>query len=355
MAILNEIKENQPNVKIFAGGCAESLVDLQKRGKIDGTFRRGKMIEDLSNYLNYDYTTDDSPINYHGAVRIQMGCSRNCGFCKKGYLDMPLTSKPLEKVLADIKSAIDEGSYDIELLAENATEYGLDLEPKVRLIDLLKEICALDGLEFLSVSALCIDELALDNELVEYIRNNKKIRKVQVEVQTLIPSVRKKMNLSSSIDDVFRILEAFKDKHIITNIMVGYPGETEADFQKQLQVIEDKQMYFIQVNQYDNTPFVPAYGLKQIPKAISDLRVLALYNTINKVRIRMSEEMIGSVVDCVYTLEGKFEMLGSSCEVSIKNRPHCYHGQVIKARITSYDSSISINPYMTMIFKGEVV
>ena len=355
LRITDELKKHNPELKVFVGGCAEQIIDLEKRGNIDGTFRRGKMVEDLAKYLDYDYSNNNFPINYHGAVRIQMGCARNCGFCKKAYLDMPLISKPLENILADVKSAIADGFGDIELLAENSTEYGLDLNPRVSLLQLLKEICALEGLKFLTVSALCIDELALDDELVEYIRKNEKIRKVQIEAQTLIPTVRKKMCLSSSAEDVLRIMKAFEEKFIVTNVMTGYPGEIETDFKAQLRLIDSEDLYFIQVNQYDNTPYVPASNLKQVPKEISDLRLLELLRTINKVKSRKAKSLIGTEVDCVYTLEGKLEVLGHTAEVILKGLKHdkYFSGQSIRVRIKSFDDKITItNPYMNMQLEG---
>lgn len=127
------------------------------------------MIEDLSKYFGYDPKLDENlPINYYECVRIQTGCIRNCGFCKKGYLNMPLNSKTPDKVIADVKSAVSAGFHNIILLAENSTEYGIDLAVNVRLLDLLKSIVLIDEVTSLNVCGLCMDELALNPELVSF-------------------------------------------------------------------------------------------------------------------------------------------------------------------------------------------
>lgn len=354
MAILDELKKRNPKVKVFVGGCAEEIIDFKKRWKIDGTFRKGHMIDDLAEHFGYAITTH-LPMCNHGAVTIGRGCPRRCGFCKTGYLSMDLISKPLELVLEDVKDSISHGYTEVILLAENSTDYGLDLTPKVRLIDLLKAVCSLDGLEYLTISALCIDELAKDNELVEYIKNNPKIRKVQIEIQSLIPAVREKMNLTSSVEDVLRILDALRNKYIATNIMVGYPYETEEDFRNQLDLIKKKGFYFIQVNQYDNTPCVPACSFVQIPKDVSDDRLRALFLTINATRQQYAIKIIGSKVDCVFTSEHKLELIGHSAIVQVDKRfmKDVKIGQTIKVKLIEYNDSNLFDPYMPMVFIGE--
>ena len=95
-----------------------------------------------------------------------------------------------------------------------------------------------------------------------------KIHQLQIEIQSLIPEVRKNMRLSSSVEEVLKILKLLEKKYIITNIMLGYPGETDSGFDKQLKLIEEHGLYYAQVNTYDDTPCVPAHNLEQIPKDI---------------------------------------------------------------------------------------
>jgi tRNA A37 methylthiotransferase MiaB len=163
------------------------------------------------------------------------------------------------------------------------------------------------------------------------------------------------MCLSSSAEDVLRIIKAFEKKFIVTNVMTGYPGEIETDFQAQLKLIDDKGLYFIQVNQYDNTPYVPASALKQVPKEISDLRLLELFRTINQVKSRKAESIIGSEVECVYTLEGNLEVLGYTAEVILNGSKHdqYFYGQSIKVRIKSFNAKkTNTNPYMYIQLEG---
>lgn len=359
MAVFKGMKENFPDIKLYVGGCASEVLDLQKRYPfIDGVFRRRNMIQDLATYFGYDPKSDEEdPISNLHCVKIQTGCARSCGFCKKAYLKMPLCSKPIAKVLMDVKDSVSKGHHDIILLAENATEYGIDLDDNIRLIDLLKAVVEIDGVESLYVSALCIDELVLNPELVDYIKNCAKIHKVQLEIQSLIPEVRKNMRLTSTVDDVLKLLGEFSEKYIITNIMLGYPGETTENFKKQLKLIEKYGLYYVQINVYDNTPLVYGNSFEQIPKSVVSERVTMITRTMTKVRnrkatdIRMASK--NEPVTCIYTTEGRFEIVGHAAIVELSKAPKCTSGQKVKVRVTGSKKLFSMfDPDQTMVLGG---
>lgn len=349
----NKMKGVNPDLKVFAGGCAKEVLNLNKYGNLDGTFRRGHMIEDLAPFLNYDPEKAIFPMPDRGGITIGLGCDyRKCGFCKKQYLPMPLTSKSPDYILSEVKAAVSEGFGDIVLQAENSTEYGLDLTPSVNLLQLLKSICALEGVNFLTIHGLCLDELVRDEELLEYIKNNSKIRKVQLEAQSLTPVIRKNMRLSSSVDDVIHVFRELKRKYIISNIMVGYPGENSHNFEEMLDLIKKKDLHFIQPNQYVNTPLTYGSTLTQVPKIESDLRSIILLNCIKKLRENFAKKLLGTTVTCVYTTEEIFEMLEHTATVELNNKKIYSYGQTIVVKITGIVSLLDSLDF-TLRFEGE--
>ncbi len=362
MAVLQGIKKFCPEVSIYAGGCASEVIDLKKRYPfLDGTFHRHSMIEDLSRYFGYDVNTAEIlPASYYNSISIQYGCLRNCGFCKKAYMDMSLHSKPIEQVVRDVSHAVSQGYHDIVLFAENSTEYGLDFSEHVRLLDLLKAVHQIEGVNSLYISALCIDELITNPELVEYIKNSAKITKVQIEIQSLIPEVRKNMNLTSSVEDVLTILSAFSNKHIITNIMLGYPGETDENFQQQLELIEKHGLYYIQVNSYDDTPMVYAHGLPQISKSTVNSRMTKMIQTLKKVRTKKAEEIMQlskkNALTCMYTSENRLEIIGESAIVNVEKCHSLTSGQQVQVQITGVNHLFDMfDKDQTMSFRGKII
>lgn len=358
MFILKKIKEDKPDIKIFVGGCASEIVDLQKRYPfVDGVFSRRHMVEDISKYLGFDPNTDkEKPISNHNSVRIQSGCLRHCGFCKKHFMDMPLKSKKIEQVLRDIDDVVKHSYSYIILHAENSTEYGIDLG--CRLIDLLKEIEKNPRIKNIYLSALCIDELVLNPELVEYIQNSKKITTVQVEIQSLIPEVRQNMNLSSSKEDVLEILRRFSKKRIITNIMLGYPGENQKDFNEQLRVIREENLYYVQINAYDNTPGTPSYAMPQIKKKDVENRMLQMVDLLTELRMAKAKSIMNNskLFGCTGVAVGKktLHLNGESISVTVDTDKEFCIGDTVRVKITGIDEMFSgIN--QTLCLKGEII
>ena len=363
MAVLGELKNLRgDDLKLYVGGCASEVLDLKKRYPfVNGFFRRKKMVEDLAQYFKYNpKLEEDYPINHHGSVLIQSGCLRNCSFCKKAYLSMPLESKPPHQVISDIKSAIEDGFHNIMLLAENSTEYGIDLPENVSLIDLLKSVIRIKGVASLNVYGLNIDELILNPELVNFLRDCAKIHKIQLEVQSLIPEVRKNMGLSSSVSDVLSILKKLERKFIISNIMLGYPGETVANFSEQLKLIEDHNLGFLQANIYDDTPYVPAHELKQIPKVLVSKRVAMFLDTLKRIRLKLANQIIAesskTPIEGIYISDGCFEVVGYSAIVRTTSASHFNNGERVRFKITRVVSLI--DPYDTnqsLILEGDKI
>ena len=363
MAIFEGVKEIFPETRVYVGGCAEGIVDLKARYPfIDGTFGRRHMLEDLSTYFDYDVEkSKEMAVSFYNCVHIQSGCARHCGFCKKAYMDMTLNSRPIGLVIKDIKDAIANGYPDIVLLAENSTEYGFDLTGNVSLIDLLKAVIQVEGVKSILLTALCIDELSLpqNKELLQFIKECNLIHEVQIEIQSLIPEVRKAMKLTSSVEAVLRVLDELKGKRIITNIMVGYPGETDRGFDNELKLIEDNNIYYIQINKYDDTPLVYAHSLEQIPEIVVSQRMIRLASLIRKLRTEETKKLIETTrtkpVSCIFTTEKRWAVIGESAVVNL-GKTNAAAGDIVKAKIIEIENLFNMqDPNQTLCLRGTIV
>ena len=201
-----------------------------------------------------------------------------------------------------------------------------------------------------------MDELVLNPELVSFLRDCEKIHKLQIEIQSLIPEVRKNMGLSSSVEEGLKILKLLEKKYIITNIMLGYPGETDSNFAKQLKLMEEYGLYYVQVNVYDDTPCVPAHSLKQIPKELVAKRMRAFLETMKCIRTKFANKIIDESkkkpIECIYTIGGNFEMIGYSAMVKPNNGQYA-NGEKVRFRITRIQDLIDqFDPSQSMVMKG---
>lgn len=341
MVFLRNLKKNFKNVEIYVGGCATSVVDLKKRYPfVNGVFGRKRMVEDLKDFLGYNTEgAEEKIISYKNIVQIQSGCMRSCGFCKQAYMDMSLKSRPINFVIEDVKDAINNGHPDVVLFAENSTEYGIDLPGHVGLLGLLEEVVKIEGLKSIDLTGLCVDELALkcNRKLLSFISENDIITTVQLEIQSLIPEVRKAMNLTSSVDEVLEILRKMRNKYILSCIIIGYPGETEDGFSKQMELIKEHNIHYAQINPYDNTPMVYAYNLKQIPKNVVSKRILTMQRVITELREKEVRDLVSTTkqhpVDCMYTSQNKWLVTQHNAFVELGEEVNGKPGDIVKTRI----------------------
>ena len=214
---------------------------------------------------------------------------------------------------------------------------------------MLKTVVEIEGVKAIRITGLCIDELAMpqNDELLQFIKNCDKIFMVQTEIQSLIPEVRNNMRLTSSVEDVLRVLKELSRKHIITNVMVGYPGETTEGFEKQLKLIEEENLYFIEFNKYDDTPLVYANSLEQIKPALVSQRLIKLAETIKRLRTRKVKELVKATnqepISCIYTTEKRLMVLGESAIVSVGKDVKASVGDIIKVKITGVEKLFDMN------------
>ena len=295
LRLLELIHEKRPEAKIFAGGCVADAVDLTEIYPfLTGTFRRRTMTEDLRAQLLLAEAPSRKkflPLKAGMAViRIADGCMRHCTFCKKAYLDMELHSKPIGEIVALAKEARRKGISYLNLLAENSTEYGIDLYGKPRLMDLLKSILEAEPGMYMTLTGLAIDELT--DELIAYLAQEKRVCMLQLELQSLTPTVREQMGLTSTERRVLSCVEQLRRKNLISNIMVGFPGETNQNFRSGLKLLVQHNLYFVTVDPYDNTPGTPSATLSQIPKPVVDARLAELWSDIVRLRYDEGDRLI---------------------------------------------------------------
>ena len=360
MAFYKELKRRNPKIKLFIGGCATEALNLKKRYPwVDGVFSRRHIVEDLAKYWHYDPASDDKPVSFLNSVRIQSGCMRRCGFCKQGYMNMPLQSKPIDRIIQDIIYA---NSGFVTLLSENSTEFGLDFPGKIRLIDLLKQIESIDSVNGYTLTGLCIDELVGNEELVEFLKNSPKFFQLQLEIQSLIPEVRKNMRLTSSVEEVVSLMQEFAYKNIVTNIMLGYPGETDENFETELNLIKKMNMYYVQINVYDDTPGVYGHKFKQIPKETTKKRESMLLKTLTSLRQEKAKELIKqsmhTPIPCIYASGSIALTLNASATVQINNlNKNCLReGQLIEVQITRMAHPFDVfSSNQDLTLEGEIV
>ncbi len=335
---ITQYKKKNPKLKILAGGCVEGLSEKKDLSFADAIFHHQGEVAALAALLGKETQPALAPLISSGAatINIAQGCNRRCSFCKVHYLDhMRLTSRPIEEILDLAQQAIAKGTHTIVLTAENSTEYGIDLGTNFQ--TLLKALLALDGLRILNIYGLCLDEVTPN--LLQILKHPK-ISTIQLEVQSLDDQIRKNMNLRKSRDEALAILSALSNKFLISNLMVGFPGHSINEFNREMRQIHAHHLYFLSLDPYDDTPGAPSHEHYQpldgttssyyemtFLRTVAKERELLLGHLMRQPAIEASVTSVDHTKICLYALH-------YTLEIHAEQRHHRYRpGDIVRVKI----------------------
>ena len=175
-------------------------------------------------------------------LKIAEGCDNFCTYCAIPYIRGRYESRRFEDIVEEAKQLADQGYEEIILIAQDTTKYGIDLYGKLRLPELLTEICKIEKIKWLRF--LYAYPESITDELISVVKNEKKIcHYFDVPIQHFSDDVLKRMNRKTTGKNIKNIVSKIRkeipDVIIRTSLIVGFPGETEADFEILKNAVED--------------------------------------------------------------------------------------------------------------------
>lgn len=261
-----------------------------------------KMIIDIMD--NAEKIVEELPIerkySFKAGVNIMYGCNNFCSYCIVPYVRGRERSRKPEDIINEIKKLARDGVVEIMLLGQNVNSYGKTLEQPKTFSELLKEITKIDGIK--RIRFMTSHPKDLSDELIEVIKNSDKIcRHIHLPLQSGSTSILKAMNRIYTKDDylllVDKIKEAIPDISLTTDIIVGFPGETEEDFNETLDVISkvkyDSAYTFI----YSKRSNTPAALMEQIDEKTAKERFSRLLKLIQDISAEMTNRYTNQVME----------------------------------------------------------
>lgn len=258
--------------------------------------------------------------NYpHSAyLKISEGCDKKCTYCIIPSLRGELRSRTIEDVVEEAKILASDGVIELNLLAQEITEYGKDIYGKRMLPELLKELVKVEGIEWIRLYYMYPNSIS--DELIEVIKDEPKIcNYFDVPIQHISDNILQNMGRAKSGDYIRSILGRIRgripDATIRTTVIVGFPGETEENFEELKEFIKEFEFDYVGVFKYSREEDTVAYDLpNQIPEEIKEKRWSELLNIQGEIVERKNERFIGETVDVIidgvsteseYMLEGR--------------------------------------------------
>lgn len=280
-------------------------------------------------------------------LKISEGCDKRCTYCIIPSLRGDLRSRTIEDIVAEAEKLAKSGVKELNLLAQESTEYGLDNYKEKALAKLLRELAKVDGIEWIRTYYMYPNSIT--DELIEVMRDEPKICKYfDVPIQHISDEILQKMARAKSGDYIRNILgrirSAIPDAVIRTTVIVGFPGETEEQFEELKDFIEEFKFDYVGVFKYSREEDTVAYNLpNQVPEEIKEKRWAELTNLQADIAERKNEQFIGQEVEVMidgisseseYMLEGRTR--GQALEIDGKvltNDGTANPGDIVRVKI----------------------
>ncbi|MBX7143723.1 MAG: tRNA (N6-isopentenyl adenosine(37)-C2)-methylthiotransferase MiaB [Oligoflexia bacterium] len=262
---LRELKSQNPHLLVGVGGCVaqqEGRKIVERSPVVDFVFGTHNLslvpslIERRASKgqpqvaVDYRDEWEDLPLGFSGGERvsalvsISRGCNKNCTYCIVPTTRGREVSRDPDEIKKEVRIAVHQGAKEIVLLGQTVNSYGLDFQPRRSFVWLLKEVAAIPGVERIRFTSPHPQEVRAD--FIDLVCSEPKIcHHIHMPLQSGSDSVLKAMNRNYRRDKYLRIIDALKtrvpDMAITTDIIVGFPGETEQDFRLTLDVMEQVQ------------------------------------------------------------------------------------------------------------------
>ena len=232
------LKEHFPNIHYLLGsGDVEKILDAVKADDA------GLAVTSARSYLEWGEVprTLSTPKHY-AYLKIAEGCKKRCAFCIIPTIKGPLRSKTKEQVLKEFNALLSQGVFEVILIAQDLGDFGKDRKEKGALAELLKEMLKLDKKFWLRLLYLYPDEI--DDELIAIMKSDARICPyLDMPIQHINDGVLKAMHRKTSRAQIIGIIEKLRKEVpgvvIRTSLMVGFPGETEREFQELIEFIQE--------------------------------------------------------------------------------------------------------------------
>ena len=312
--------------------------------KIEKLINKKSKTSNSLNYMDRVISTG----NTTAYLKIAEGCSNNCTYCAIPYIRGPYISRKMEDILEEAEKLAESGIKELIVIAQDTTKYGIDIYGKSCLAELLDKLCKIDGFKW--IRFLYAYPESITDELIEVVKNNEKIcNYFDIPLQHFSDKVLRRMNRKSDSESIRNTIKKIRKEipNVIlrTSLIVGFPGESEEDFFKLYEFVNEAKFEKLGVFKYSKEDGTPASRIKeQIHHKTKQSRldkIMSLEQQISRIKL---EEKIGNEYEAVidgFSENNKYICARSYMDIPnedgtifIKNDGKLKAGDFIKCKIT---------------------
>ncbi|MCS7163577.1 MAG: tRNA (N(6)-L-threonylcarbamoyladenosine(37)-C(2))-methylthiotransferase MtaB [Thermodesulfovibrio sp.] len=330
--------------RAFVTGCYVELCKFENNSenlKFFSNSEKDNIFKDFKN-LNKNETLKIS--RHRAIVKIQDGCNQYCSYCIVPYLRGKPRSYSIEQILEEIKDYQSIGIKEVILSGINIGLYGIDYENNINLNRLLKVILKKTSGIRIRLSSIEINHI--DDEFLEVISDRRICKHLHIPLQhgsdRILQLMNRSYNVSLYEDTIEKIFKLYPDISIGTDVIVGFPSETEEDFKTTLRLIEKTGFSYLHVFPYSKRPFTKASKISEnISETTKRDRANALIELGKIKKEKYIKKFIGSTLEVLIENEKNGFFSGTSenyikCLIDNKKKPLIL-GDILKVRVYSTD------------------
>ena len=247
-------------------------------------------------YLDRTITTGKN----YAYLKIGEGCSNRCTYCAIPYIRGPFVSRKKEDIIEEAKDLAKNGIKELIIIAQDTTKYGIDIYGESKLASLLEDISKIDGIKW--IRFLYSYPEGITDELIDVVATNPKIAKYfDIPLQHISDNVLKRMNRKTNKKQINELISKIRSKipdvTLRTSLIVGFPGETNEEFNELLDFVKIAKFDKLGVFKYSKEEGTPA---SRLPNQIHGNTKTSRYNKIMKEQQKISEENLEKKIGKVY-------------------------------------------------------
>ncbi len=328
---INKIKkkDNKKNFKLVVAGCvaqAEGLEIKSRAPSVDyivgpqSYHNLPDMIGDSKKFISDDFLQNEKfkKLLYNTSnktsefVSIQEGCDKFCSFCVVPYTRGSEFSRPVQQILNEIKIYIKNNIKEIILLGQNVNAYhGIGQDGKSKdLAYLIEKISEFD--EIKRIRYMTSHPIDMSDSLFKIHGNNSKLMPfLHLPIQSGSNNILKKMNRKHTVEDYIKIVEKIKNSRpdiaLSSDFIVGYPGETDSDFDFTMKLVDEVKFVIAYSFMYSARPGTPAQKRNQIDLNVKKARLSALQSLLKEQQIEFNKSFINKKMEVLFEKKGRYE------------------------------------------------
>lgn len=340
----DELLEQMPEIDILMG-----VNDYMKLHKLILEFIKEQKQISSASYSDLSINEGDRILttNKHTAyVRIAEGCNNFCTYCIIPKIRGKFRSRSIENILKEVENLASQGVKEVILIAQDLTNYGVDIYNGKMLHKLIKEISNVENIEWIRL-LYCYPEEIYEELIEEMAQNDKVVKYLDLPIQHISDKILKLMGRKTNKNDIIDIIERLRERipaiTLRTSLIVGFPNENNEDFNELKDFIQEYKLDNVGVFSYSREEGTPAAIMNgQLDEDIKDARLKELMLTQRKVMLSLNDLKIGNIYDTIVDGSNGEYFIGRNYAMSpeidsviyIRKSKQLKIGDIVKVRIT---------------------